>query len=171
MQYTFDGGLIMTVKILKVNQESCPATRLIGKKYYSVPNWGEWWENDWFAALEAMQCLPFNGDAYIGAVRVVNGMPERWIGMFFPENTEVPEGFEYVDIEPLDFAVCYLYDKEGSGDFYTMDTHNMCLEALKELGMKRKEDDWCVERYNCPRFTTADENGNVILDYALSIVG
>ena len=34
-----------------------------------------------------------------------NGIPERWIGMFFPVNTEVPEGFEYVDIEPLDYAI------------------------------------------------------------------
>lgn len=70
----------------------------------------------------------------------------------------------------LEYAVCYLYDKENSSDFYTMDTHNMCLEALKTHDLKRKEDDWCFERYNCPRFTTPDENGNVILDYALSIV-
>ena len=63
----------------------------------------------------------------------------------------------------------YLYDKEGSGDFYSMETHEMCLEELKSLGLKRKEDDWCFERYNCPRFTTPDEAGNVILDYGISI--
>ena len=34
-----------------------------------------------------------------------NGMPERWIGMLFPANTDVTEGFEYVDIEPLDYAI------------------------------------------------------------------
>ena len=47
--------------------------------------------------------------------------------------------------------------------------HNLCLEKLKSLGFKRKEDDWCFERYNCPRFTTPDEEGNVILDYGISI--
>ena len=31
--------------------------------------------------------------------------------------------------------------------------------------------DWCFERYNCPRFTSPDEAGNVILDYGISIVG
>ncbi len=159
----------MAVTILKIEKESCPATRFIGKKYEGNANWGEWWENNWFATLEENKCLQFNGDAYIGAVHIVNGMPERWIGMFFPTNTEVPQGFEYVDIEPLEYAVCYLYDKEGSDEFYTMNTHNMCLEALKERNFKRKEDDWCFERYNCPRFTTPDEKGNVILDYALSI--
>lgn len=160
----------MAIRVLEVKKERCPATRLIGKKYEGSPNWGQWWENNWFATLESTPRLAFNGDAYIGAVHIVNGMPEYWIGMFFPMDAEVPEGFEYVDIEPLDYAVCYLCDKEGSNEFYSMDTHNMCLEELKAHGLKRKEDDWCFERYNCPRFTTPDENGNVILDYALSIV-
>lgn len=160
----------MAVRIREIRRESCPAARLIGKKYAGIPNWGEWWENDWFATLEANQRLPFNGDAYIGAVHIVDGCPERWIGMFFPVDTEAPAGFQAVDIEPLDYAVCFLSDREGSGDFYTMDTHNMCLEELKARGMERKEGDWCFERYNCPRFTTPDAEGNVILDYGISIL-
>ena len=159
----------MGIQILEVKKESCPAARLIGKKYNGAANWGEWWENGWFAILEKNQALPFQGDAYIGAVHIVNGIPERWIGMFFPAHSEVPEGFEFVDIEPLDYAVCYLQDKEGSGEFYTMDTHNLCLEALEAKNWKRKENGWCFERYNCPRFTTPDKAGNVILDYAISI--
>ena len=159
----------MAVMILEVKRESFPAARLIGKKYEHGPNWGEWWQNDWFSVLEQKERLSMNGDAYIGAVHIVDGMPEYWIGMFFPVDTEVPEGFEFVDMDALDYAVCYLYDKEGSGDFYSMETHNMCLEELKSLGLKRKEDDWCFERYNCPRFTTPDEAGNVILDYGISI--
>lgn len=159
----------MAVRILEVKQESCPAARLIGREYEGVPNWGEWWENGWFSVLESSPRLPFNTDAYIGAVHIVNGMPRRWIGMLFPAGTEVPEGFSYIDIAPMDYAVCYLYDKEGSGDFYTMDTHNMCLEELKARHLRRREDDWCFERYNCPRFTTPDETGCVILDYAVSI--
>ncbi len=159
----------MAVKILEIKKETCPAARLIGKKYKNNPNWGEWWANNWFAALEKMPALPMNGDAYIGAVYIVEGMPEFWIGMFFSQDTDAPEGFEFVDIEPLNYAVCYLQAKEGSGDFYTMETHNQCLEALKAQGLKRKEDDWCFERYNCPRFTTPDENGEVILDYGIAI--
>lgn len=159
----------MAVKIIEIKRETCTAARLIGKKYVNGPNWNEWWENNWFAALETVKPLPFNTDAYIGAVHIVNGMPEHWIGMFFPVNTEVPDGFEYVDIEPLDYAVCYLYGKENSDEFYAMDTHNMCLKALNDHGLKRKEDDWCFERCNCPRFTTPDEKGNVILDYGISI--
>ena len=161
----------MAVKILEVKQESCPAARFIGKKYETGGNWGEWWENDWFAILEAMQELPVNDNGYIGAVHIVDGMPEHWIGMFFPAGTRVPEGFAYVDMAPLQYAVCYLYGSDKSGEFYTMETHNMCLEELKSRGFARKEDDWCFERYNCPRFTTPDENGNVILDYGISVMG
>ena len=159
----------MAVKILEVKKESFQATRFIGKRYEHGPNWGEWWQNDWFSVLEKNERIPMNGDAYIGAVHIVNGMPEYWIGMFFPVDTAVPEEFDFVDMEALEYAVCYLYDKEGSGDFYSMETHNQCLEELKSLGLKRKEDDWCFERYNCPRFTTPDEEGNVILDYGISI--
>lgn len=160
----------MAVKILEIKKETFPAARFIGKKYEGSANWGEWWENNWFEALEANPRLSVNGDAYVGAVHIVDGMPERWIGMFFSVDTEVPQGFAYVDMEPLAYAVCYLCDKEGSGDFFTMDTHNMCLEALKANGFQRKEDDWCFERYNCPRFTTPDEEGNVILDYGIAIL-
>ncbi len=159
----------MSVRILEIKQENCPATRLIGRRYNSSPDWGEWWENDLFSALEQLECLPFNGDAYIGAVHIVDGMPEYWIGMLFPANTEVPDGYVYIDIEPIQYAVCYLQDKEGSGDFYTMETHNICLNELKAHGFNRKEDDWCFERYNCPRFTTPNGNGEVILDYLISI--
>ncbi len=161
----------MAVEIIEVKEESATAARFIGKRYEQCPNWNEWWQNDWFSILEKNERLPINGDAYIGAVHIVNGMPEYWIGMFFSVDTAVPNGFEFIDMDAMKYAVCYLYDKEDSRDFYTMNTHNMCLEKLKSLGLKRKEDDWCFERYNCPRFTTPDEKGNVILDYAISIEG
>ena len=159
----------MSVIIKEIKKESHPSTRLIGKKYKNAPNWSEWWQNDWFSVLEKNERLHTNDDAYIGAVRIINGSPERWIGMFFPQNTNVPEGFDYIDIEPTDYAVFYLYGNEYSKDFYTMETHNMCLDKLKILDLNRYEDHWCFERYQCPRFTSPDENGNVILDYGISI--
>ena len=159
----------MGIQILRVEQESCPATRFIGKRYADNVNWEEWWSNNWFDVLESISGLPINDNGYIGAVHIVDGMPEYWIGMFFPADTDVPSGFEYVDIEPLNYAVFYLYGRENSSEFYTMETHDMCLEELKVHNLIRKEDDWCFERYNCPRFTTPDDNGNVILDYAVSL--
>lgn len=160
----------MAVKILEVKRESWPAVRFIGKKYSDGSHWGEWWQNGWFSLLEGVSgLLPVNEEGNFGIMRIVDGMLEYWIGMFFDRNAEAPEGFEYVDIEPLDYAVFYLYGNEHNGELYGLDSHNLCLEELNKKGWKRWEDFWCFERYNCPRFTTPDENGNVILDYGISI--
>lgn len=159
----------MAVTIAEIQRESWPAARLIGRRYEAVPAWNEWWENNWFTTLEKNEPLSTNSDAYLSAAHVTNGKTERWIGMLFPADAAVPDGFEAVDLEPMDYAVCYLYGKQDSTDFYTMATHQLCLETLQTQGYKRRENDWCFERYQCPRFTTPDENGNVILDYALSV--
>lgn len=156
----------MAAEIVEIKVESWPACLLIGKR---GTNWGEWWGNDWFSPLEKNPALPQNGDAYIGAVRITNGAPERWIGMYFPEGTPVPEGYGAASIPAMRYAVCYLRAQEGSGDFYTQETHSRCLAALKEQGLVRREDDWCFERCNCPRFTTPDDQGRVVLDYGIAI--
>ena len=158
---------MMAAKIVNFGREDSPAARFIGKRYVGAANWGEWWENGWFDILEQLPQLAINDNAYIGAVRIVNGVPERWIGMFFPENTAVPEGFDHVDIPETAYAVFYLYGK--ADELFGLEPHNMCLADLKARGLQRKEDDWCFERCNCPRFTSPDEHGNVILDYAISI--
>ena len=159
----------MAAKIVDFGRENCPAARFIGKRYTGAANWEEWWANGWFAVLEKMTPLEINGDAYIGAVRIVNGAPERWIGMFFPQDTAVPDGFDHVDIDPMAYAVFYLYGNGDNGELFGLEPHNLCLADLKARGLKRKEDDWCFERCNCPRFTTPDAQGNVILDYAVAI--
>lgn len=56
----------MSVKILEMKREHCPAARFIGKKYEGSPNWNEWWENNLFAILEAKHPLPFNGNRTVG---------------------------------------------------------------------------------------------------------
>ena len=159
----------MTVTVAEIRRENWPAARLIGRRYEAAPEWNEWWQNNWFSTLEKNEPLSINGDAYLGAARVTNGKSEHWIGMLFPAGTSVPAGFEAVDLEPMDCAVCYLYGKPDSADFYTAAARQLCLEAIQTQGYKPRENDWCFERYQCPRFTTPDENGNVILDYVLSI--
>lgn len=82
-------------------------------------------------------------------------------------DAQVPEGYEFVDISPRRFFVCWQKGREN--ELYGLENHNRCRKELEAQGYVRREDDWCMERYNCPRFTTPDEAGNVILDYAISV--
>jgi hypothetical protein len=163
------------IEIIKVYKESFPSLRLIGKQYThsdrgadgSFGNkWGEWFGKGYFKTLEELGSLPENEGAYVGCMRCADKF-EYWIGMFFPEGTTVPEGYEYTDIPSGDIGTCWIYGCEDNGEIYGQEPHNMCTSKIIEAGWRFEEDSWFFERYNCPRFTTPDENGKVILDYSI----
>lgn len=168
------------MNIIKIYKEHMPPLRLIGKRYTDAdraPNgsfsnkWGEWFANGWFDEIEKLGALKENDDAYLGVMRCVNNDFEYWIGMFFPQNTPVPEGFSSVDIQAGELATCWLYGREDTGELYGFDAHNQSLEKIQEQGWQIDYNPWYIERYNCPRFTTPDENGKVILDYCIYLKG
>jgi predicted transcriptional regulator YdeE len=160
------------VEIVKTYRQSVPALRFIGKKYGDADRidgtfgakWGEWHENGWFGIIEKQMDnfmdVYEDGDAYIGLMRGGHDAPfEYWIGIFMPENTTVPEGFEYVDFPKSEWGICWTYGKES--EIYCLE--GQCAEKLSNEGFEIITD-WCFERYACPRFTTPDEKGNIILD-------
>ena len=168
----------MAVEIRKTYKEHFPSLRLIGKRYSDSDRingtfgqkWAEWFQNGWFNTLEQLNPIPENGDAYLGIMRVVDGMVEYWIGMFFSEEAQAPDGFECEDIPTFDTATCWLYGNESNGELYGLEVHNMVVSEASKHGFTQKNGGWCFERYNCPRFTSPDEKGNVILDYGITIV-
>jgi predicted transcriptional regulator YdeE len=162
-------------EIIKIYRESLPYLRLIGKRYSDKDRgpegslgskWGEWFQKGYFETLERVGSLPENEGAYVGCMRCADEF-EYWIGMFFPQNTPVPEGYEYVDIPEGNIATCWIYGREDNGELYGEKPHNMCMSKIKEAGWQLADEPWFFERYNCPRFTRPDENGNVILDYCI----
>lgn len=172
----------MTAEIIKVYKEHLPSVRFIGKRYTNADRvggfghkWGEWFENGWFETLEKIGELKDVENGYLGFMRYDGSDPEKtfeyWIGMFFLVNTNVPEGFDYIDLDEGDIAVCWIKGKEDEG-IYGM--HDACIIKIQENGMGNfKSDDegriCFFERYNCPRFTVPDEEGNVILDYGVYV--
>ena len=160
-------------EITKVFKEEVPAMRFIGKRYHDYGGWGEWFANGWFDTIENSmggtdQILAVweNGGAYVGLERRKNGeLLEYWIGMFTPGNTEVPEGFEQIDLSKSSLGTCWIY---GRADEVHGAVGN-CWEAVRNAGMEIAADDdgavMSFENCLCPRFTTPDEKGNVILDY------
>lgn len=163
------------MEIKKAFLETVPASKLIGKRYTDkdcvngsfVHKWGEFFRGGWFDKLEKA-----GGKAdfdYLGVMRVTDGGFEYWIGMLANPDTVTPEGFDGTEIPETNFAVFWTYGSEANGELFGYEPHQKCMELLKEKGWKRSEDNWCIERYNCPRYTSPDENGNVILDYYIAV--
>ncbi len=167
----------MAIEIINAYIEEWPACRFIGRRYTPADSvngsygrkWGEWWANNLFAPLEKLPRLPIVGDSTMAAMRVVDSQLEYWIGFFCAADAEAPEGYEAIEISPRRYAVLWRKGDEHNGELYGLEAHNLCLEELHRHGWIRREDDWCFERYNCPRFTTPDEAGRVILDYGIAI--
>ncbi len=168
----------MGAEIIKVYREHLPQLRLIGKRYSNNDRdqhgsyggkWQEWMEQGWFKPLERLGSLQENGDAVVGAMRFNNGTFEYWIGAFYPADTEVPEGYSYADIPESDIATCWIYGRDDNGELYGKDPHEACVAKWLEKGWEIRDNPWFFERYVTPRFTTPDDQGNVILDYCMYI--
>jgi hypothetical protein len=132
--------------IIKVYRQTIPAMKFIGKKYGDKDRingmfgskWSEWWQNGWFELLEKQMGIPVSevyedGNSYLGMMRWKENEPfEYWIGMFLPENTQVPDGFAYRDFSKSILGVCWIYGKQD--DVYN--NENKCAEKLQEEGME-----------------------------------
>lgn len=166
------------VKILECKKETLPAVKLIGKRYTDsdrdengsfAAQWGQWFENGWFESLQGEGGIEKVSDDFVGAMRFTEAGFEYWIGILMGPEDPVPQGFEAAQIAGGDWGVCYLYGKDGSADIFGMAAHEACLDAWKAAGWDLAQEVWFLERYNCPRYTTPDENGNVILDYCAKL--
>jgi hypothetical protein len=169
--------------IVKTYRQEVPSMRFIGKKYLNDDRvegmfgakWAEWFQNGWFSRIEeSVNEAAISGSeyedwgAYIGLMHCSEDEPfEYFIGMFTPLGTKVPEGFEFIDIDKAALGVCWLYGREG--ELYGNEP--ACGEKLKQAGMELVSDPvkgsrawWFFERYGCPRFTTPDDKGKVLLD-------
>jgi len=164
------------VDIIKIYRQPVPAMRFVGKRYSDadrveggfMAQWMEWFANGWFEELQSgfdPQTLYENGDATIGLMRWKEGEPfQYWIGVFCPENVEVPEGYEFVDFPPGELGVAWVYGKQGEVFCHEYECAQRCMDQGYEIICDEEGAYWFFERNVCPRFTTPDEQGNIILD-------
>ena len=163
------------MKILKVYREHMPSVKLIGKRFQNQDRdehgtfaayWQQSFQEGWFDILKECKIIPGISEDYLGMMRALNGMEhfEYWIGAFMAPDSQIPKGFEAADIPEGDVGICWLYGSEKGKELYSEGASNLTMAALKENGMMFSETGWFFERYNCPRFTAPDEQGNVILD-------
>ena len=174
----------MAFEVTNIYTEQFPALRFIGKRYTNDDRvdggfgkqWGEWWSNGMFDKLiEASTNKPFD-DSTIGLMTMCGDMSgfTYWIGLFFPAGTETPEGYDFLDLPESKIGVGWICGSEENGEIFGGPPHEAVCKRLEEesMGSFRNDiagegsDTYCFfERYNCPRFTEKDTNGNVTLDY------
>jgi len=129
-------------------------------------------QNNWFDTIlqaaggkEACDSLYEDGNASLGFMRYKEGEPfQYWIGMFTPPNTEVPEGFDFIDLEQSYCGICWYLGQVP--DIFAKE--ELAMHKLEEHGMTLKTDEqgaiWLFERYSPSRFHQADEHNRVTLD-------
>lgn len=159
--------------------------RFIGKNYGDSngtdwkANWGDAFECDVFGKVERASggeaqshLLYKDNDAYLGLCyrSGKTGGYDAWVGMFAPAGTEADAKLGYIDFPRQNLGVCWIYGKED-------EVHGLiplCAEKLTAAGMTIKSNEYgCIghfERDQCPRFTSPDEKGNVILDYCYFVL-
>lgn len=164
-------------EIIKVVKEHLPNLRFIGKRYTESDRvngsfahlWDEWFNKAWFEPLAKSGITPGVENGCIGFMRTCP-QNEYWIGAFLPPKTDVPEGYDFVDMAESDVGVCWIKGKADDVGIYTM--HEKCIEELKQNGMGKLPGDdaggpYFFERYNVPRYTEQDDDGYIILDYGV----
>jgi hypothetical protein len=174
----------MAFKVTRIYMEQFPALRFIGKRYTNEDRvdggfgeqWGDWWKNDLFNKLkEDISDTPYD-EATIGLMTMRGDMSDftYWIGLFYPSGTGVPTGFDFLDLPESNVGVGWVCGNEENGEIFGAPPHEAVCKKLEEekMGEFRNDitgagnDTYCFfERYNCPRFTSKDEDGNVTLDY------
>ncbi len=188
---TIKGDVIMnyeqennTVRVTNLYCKQMPAIRFIGKRYTMadldangllMDRWNEWFQNGWFDMLNRLPVLP--GYEGIPNTGYHNGAETTfWIGMMFPQNTLVPEGFDSTDIPAGDLAVCWLHGYRETGELFTPHARSLCLTQIREAGYTMKLDfdgepcKWTFESYNQQRFFMPDDEGKVVMDYCVYVV-
>lgn len=169
------------MKIVKVYKESLPKLKLVGKRYTSGDRdeqgtyaryWQQCFQENWANIFKQCKGIPAADDNLVGAMRMAEGEDsfEYWIGACLALDAEVPSGFESVEIPAGELGICWLSGNGENGELYSMEASDMAMAALAEREWKFSETGWFFERYDATRFTTPDENGNVILDICAYLI-
>ena len=175
----------MAIEVTKVYLEHFPALRLIGTRYTNDDRddsggygkqWDEWITGDKFSAMKReVNVNPFDEDT-LGLMTMRGDMTgfTYWIGLFFPEGTPVPNGYDHLDLPESNIGVGWVRGNLENGEIFGGPPHEAVCKKLEDDGVGQFRNDiagegsvtYCFyERYNCPRFIEKDADGNVILDY------
>ncbi len=168
-------------ELIKFEVKRLPNIKLVGKELrYNMEAhmkgdnripafWDKCFTDGTFSLLEKQTSFIYDS-AYVGVMLDWDngdGDFSYIVGMLMKDGVSVPDGYYYKDIEETDVAIGWIKGKNTAD--VCSSAHSLTEQAIKENGYKCDKMKWCMELYNCPRFTTPDENGDIILDYYIPI--
>lgn len=168
-------------ELIKFNLKKLPSLKLVGKELrYNmeahmkgdnrIPTfWEKCFADGIFSLLEKQVDLVYD-NSYVGVMLdwdKGDGDFSYIVGMLMKDDAFVPEGYVCRDIEETDVAIGWIKGK-NTADVCSA-AHPLTEKAIKENGYKCDQMKWCMELYNCPRFSQPDENGDIILDYYIPV--
>ena len=179
----------MAIEVVKVYKEHYPALRFIGKRYTNDDRkdggfgdqWDEWRESDRYARMKAAVPAEAYYNDPLGLMTMRGDMTgfTYWIGLFFPMGTQVPTGYDHLDLPESNIGAGWVRGNLENGEIFGGPPHEAVIKKLEENGIGafrndiagEDSDTYCFfERYNYQRFSEKDANGDVILDYGNYIV-
>ncbi|NLG24144.1 MAG: GyrI-like domain-containing protein [Clostridiales bacterium] len=168
-----EGGLPVS-ELIHFEVLDLPAMAVVGKAIHPPESmqdnpipafWGQCFSEGVFAALEQLQDFVLD-PSYVGFMcdwNAPDGTFTYICGMMMKPGCPVPDGYVSRPVPPSKVAIGWVRGPEQ--DNYAV-AHELTLAALQKAGHRADEAAmWCAEVYNCPRFTTKQDNGDVILDY------
>lgn len=168
-------------EIIKFEVKRLPSLKLVGKEFrYNmevhmkgdnrIPDfWDKCFADKTFLSLEKQADFVYD-NAYVGVMLdwdKGDGDFSYIVGMLMKDGVSVPDGYFCRDIDETDVMIGWIKGKNTADVCST--AHPQTEQALKENGYKCDKMKWCMELYNCSRFTTPDENGDIILDYYIPV--
>lgn len=164
-------------EIIKTEIQQLPEVKLIGRCYTDRDRnaagtfsdyWRQWFRDGLFDKL----CGEGRGlrgisDDYVGLCRCTGNGFEYWIGVLMAPEDAVLEGYESLSLGAGRVFVCYLRGREETGELYGEAATRLCFDEMLKQGCTPIKPTLMYERYNCPRYTDADSEGRVILDYCI----
>ena len=84
------------------------------------------------------------------------------VGMLMKAGVDVPDGFFSRALPAAKVAVGWIQGKDTAD--VCSNAHALTEKALKAEGYTCDTMRWCMELYNCPRFTQPDANGEIVLE-------
>lgn len=164
-------------KLIKFEVKQLPKIYLVGKELRydmevhmkgdnRIPAfWEKCFAENIFSTLEKQSDYVYD-TAYVGVMidwDKGDGNFSYICGMLFKEGIPAPEGFVLREIAAGKVGLSWIKGKDTAD--VCSNAHVLTEQAIKDAGFPYDKIKWCMELYNCPRFTTPDENGEIILDY------